>query len=207
MNALNRFLVVLIALFLMVAALTVIVLAWGFSDESINRLGDMVQYMHDHENDPTRLVITGVAGGIVLFALVLLVLELVRSVGKTVTIVGVEGSTAVLTTEAVVHRIEHIVLQNPGVDSVRARVKGRNNKVEVELQILVDFDTELDVVANQISQATTDAIVDKMKLALAKPPRLQLHYSVPRQAKEKKAPPPERQPSKKTAAPEDKIDS
>ncbi len=56
MNAANRLLIVLGSLVFILLVLAVIVLAWAATAESIDRMGDLVQYVDAHDNTTSKLV-------------------------------------------------------------------------------------------------------------------------------------------------------
>jgi hypothetical protein len=177
MNVVNRIIVVLGILVLILFAAMVIVLAWAYSGETISKLGDFVTYLNDRETNGTRVIITLIAGFVILVGLSFLVLELAPRKQGTVMVRDVETGSAVLSTNAVARRLEDVVTSLPEVVATRAKVASRNRAVDVDLQVMVDPECDLSGVASEVSQVVQDVITQQMRVALAGPPRLQLYYS------------------------------
>ena len=177
MNVANRVLVVVGILVLVGLALTAIVLAWAASGETIARLSDFVRYLGDHNNTLSKLVITLGSAVILLLALSLMILELAPRAERTVDVREVKAGTAALAIEAVARRIEQAVVEVAQVESAKAKVTARGKGVEIDLQLLVDPDSDLAAVADEVSQVTRDMLTQKMSVDLAKPPRVRFYYT------------------------------
>lgn len=177
MNVLNRLIVVLGVVVLILFALMVIVLAWAYSAETINKLGDFVTYLNDRDTNGTKIIITLGASFVVLVGLSFIVLELAPRSDKTVAVRDVETGTAVLSTTALGRRLEQIVMELPAVEAARAKVAGKKRGVDVDLQVMVDPESDLSAIASEVSRVTQEAVTQRMSVALASPPRLRLYYS------------------------------
>src|SRR4030042_451740 len=104
MNAANRLLIVLGSLVFIVLVVAVIVLAWAATAESIERMGDLVQYMDDHDNTTSKMVITLGGAILILVALIVILLELAPPAPATVAGGGVEAGRAVPSPDALAPR-------------------------------------------------------------------------------------------------------
>jgi len=177
MNVANRVLVVVGILVLVGLALTAIVLAWAASGETIARFSDFVRYLGDHNNTLAKLIVTLGSAVILLLALSLMILELAPRAERTVDVREVKAGTAVLAIEAVARRIEQAVVEVAQVESAKAKVTARGKGVDIDLQLLVDPDSDLAAVADEVSQVTRDTLTQKMSVDLAKPPRVRFYYT------------------------------
>ena len=177
MNVVNRLIVVLGVLVLIAFAAMLIVLAWAYSSETIQALRNFATYWGDRETDGTRVIITLVAGFVILVGLAFLLIELAPRTAKAVMVRDVETGAAVLSTAAVERRLEQIVLSLPEVEAVRAKVAGKKRAVEVDLQVMVDPEADLATTANDVARVTENAVTQQMSVALAGSPRLRLYYS------------------------------
>jgi hypothetical protein len=177
MNVLNRLLVVLGLLVIILFALMLIVLSWAYSADTIHKLGDFVTYLNDRETNGTKIIITLAASFTALLSLAFVMLELAPHADKTVLVRDVETGTAVLSTNALGRRLEQVIMSLPMVEAARAKVRSRRRAVEVDLQVMVDPETDLAATANEISRLTQEAVTQRMSVALAAPPRLRLYYS------------------------------
>ncbi|MGA2286315.1 MAG: alkaline shock response membrane anchor protein AmaP [Dehalococcoidia bacterium] len=177
MNLINRLIVVLGIVVLILFAVMLIVLAWAYSGESIHRLSLFVQYLTDHDTTLPKVIITLGGAFIILIAFSFLLLEIVPRADKTVLVRDVGMGTAVLSTAAVARRLEQIVADLPDVEAVRATVSRRKDAVEVNLQVMVHPESDLALVASEVSRTTQEGVTEQMSVALARPPRLRLYYS------------------------------
>jgi hypothetical protein len=177
MNLVNRLIVVLALVVLVLFALMVIVLAWAYDGETIHKLATFAQYLSDHDNDRTKALITLVAAFTALVGLAFLLLELAPRAGKTVIVRDVGLGTAVLSTTAIARRVEQIVAELPQVEAAKAKVSGKKKAVEVNLQVMVDPESDLSALASEISRTTQETVTEQMNVALARPPSLRLYYS------------------------------
>lgn len=199
MNAFNRLIVVLGSLALIVAVVAVIVLAWGFSGDAIDRMGDLVEYVDAHENNTARLVLT-LGGAIVgVIALIVLLLELSPGPSRMVEIGEVEGGKAFLSTEAIGRRLEQLTGSVGGVTSSRARVASQGKAVAVSLHLQVSPAYDVAAIADQASGLTREALA-AMKVRLARSPRIHITYIEPPEGLEIAPPPPAPQQETEIAA-------
>ncbi len=177
MNILNRVIVVLGIVVLILFAVMLIVLAWAYSGESIHRLSLFVQYLTDHDTTLPKVIITLGSAFVILIAFAALLIEIVPRADKTVLVRDVGAGTAVLSTAAVARRLEQLVGTLPEVEAVRASVSRRKDAVEVNLQVMVHPESDLAMVATEVSQTTQEGVTEQMSVALARPPKLRLYYS------------------------------
>jgi len=177
MNVVNRLIVVFGVVVLILFAAMVIVLAWAYSGETIQALRNFASYWGDRETNGTRVIITLVAGFVILVGLSFLVLELAPRMERTVLVRDVETGAAVLSTVAVGRRLEQIVSGLPEVEAVRAKVVSKKKAVEVSLQVMVDPEVDLSAIASQVARVTQEAVTERMSVALAGEPHLRLYYS------------------------------
>jgi hypothetical protein len=186
MNVVNRLIVVLGVVVLIAFAAMVIVLAWAYSGETIQALRNFATFWGDRETNGTRVIITLIAGFVILVGLAFLVLELAPRAEKAVVVRDVETGAAVLSTAAVARRLEQIVTSLPEVEAVRAKVVSRKKAVEVNLQVMVDPESDLSAIASEVARVTQEAVTQQMSVAMAGGPRLRLYYS----ARSTSVPPP-----------------
>src|SRR4030042_3373744 len=100
----NRLLIVLGFLVFILLVLAVIVLAWAATAESIDRMGDLVQYVDAHDNTTSKLVVTFGGAILILLALIVILLELAPPAPATVAVGGVEAGRAVPSPDALAPR-------------------------------------------------------------------------------------------------------
>ena len=179
MNAANRLLIVLGSLVFILLVLAVIVLAWAATAESIDRMGDLVQYVDAHDNTTSKLVVTFGGAILILLALIVILLELAPPAPATVAVGGIEAGRAVLSTDAIARRLEELLAEVDDVVSVRAKVVGKGKSVDVSLVLHVDPGADVAAVADEACRVVQDALAQQMKVAISRPPRVRLHYERP----------------------------
>jgi hypothetical protein len=194
MNAFNRLIIVLDSLILIGLIAAVIVLAWGYSGESIERMGDLVEYVSDHENNTSRLVITFGGAIIMVVSLIVILLELAPRPSRLIEIGDVEGGKAFLSTDAIASRLEQLMDSVEGVMGSRAKVAAHGKAVTTTLNLQVSPEEDIAAVADAASGLARDTLAQSMKVRLAEPPRIHITYvkapGLPAAARPPAAPPP-----------------
>jgi hypothetical protein len=178
MNVANRLVIVLAALLIMFAVAVVILFTWAAASESVNRLGDFVQFLHDHEEDNgSRVILT--LGGIVvaLLALVVVIAELTPPRAERVPVRDVRAGDALLSTDAIAQRLQQEVSFVPHVTQVKTTVAARGTGVEVDLELHVDPDTNLALTSEEACRVVENLLTNRLSVEMARPPRLNLRYS------------------------------
>jgi hypothetical protein len=202
MNLANRLIIVLGALLLIFAVAVVILFTWAAASESVERLSDFVQFLHDHEEDNgSRVILT--LGGIVvaLLALVVVIAELTPPRAERVPVRDVRAGDALLSTDAIAHRLQQEVSVVPHVTQAKATVAARGKGVEVDLELHVDPDTNLALTSEEACRAVENLLTNRLSVEMARPPRLNLRYSelrlagAPAGAPPSAPPPPVEEPS------------
>jgi hypothetical protein len=138
MKAANRLYIVLGDLVFSYLVLAVIVLAWAVPAESIERMGDLVQYVDAHNNTTSQLVITLGGAILILLALVVILLEVASPAAPAVPVRGVETGTAFLATDAIARRLEELMTGVADVVNARAKVVRRGKGIDANLTLYVD---------------------------------------------------------------------
>ena len=189
MDLANRFVVILLALLVVFAAALVVLLAWAAGPESVDRLGDFVQYLDEHAEDAGSKVILSMGGLVVaLLALIVVFVELAPPEAATVPVRDVQAGNAVLSTEAVARRVQEQVARVPHVTQSTATVAARGKGVEVSLELQVDPDTNLTDTSEAACQAVLEVVTSQLGVELAKLPQVKLHFAEARLAPEASPP-------------------
>ncbi len=189
MDLTNRVLIVSGALLWIFVISIIILLGWGAPDESIERLGDLAGYLDDHNNTAAKLIIT--FGGLILalLAVIVILYEVAppRSGGLKVTKVGT--GEARIGTDEVAHQLEQELRTMSQMSDVDVTVLGRGQKAEVNLDLHVGAGADLAATAEEACRRASQLIEERMGVALARPPRAQLHYRELRVAQPAQGPP------------------
>jgi len=178
MNLANRLIIVLGALLVMFAVAVVILFTWAAAAESVERLANFVQFLHDHEEDDgSRIILT--LGGIVvaLLALAVVIAELTPPRAERVPVRDVRAGDALLSTGAIAQRLQQEVSVVPHVTQTKATVTARGKGVEVDLELHVDPDTNLALTSEEACKAVENLLTNRLSVEMARPPRLNIRYS------------------------------
>jgi flagellar basal body-associated protein FliL len=178
MNLANRLIIVLGALLVIFAVAVVILFTWAAASESVERLGDFVQFLNDHEEDNgSRIILT--LGGIVvaLLALVVVIAELTPPRAERVPVRDVRAGDALLSTDAIAQRLQQEVSVVPHVTQTKTTVTARGKGVEVDLELHVDPDTNLALTSEEACRAVENLLTNRLSVEMARPPRLNIRYS------------------------------
>jgi len=178
MNLANRLIIVLGALLVMFAAAVVILFTWAAASESVERLGDFVQFLRDHEEDNGSRIILTLGGAVVaLLALAVVIAELTPPRAERVPVRDVRAGDALLSTGAIAQRLQQEVSVVPHVTQTKATVTARGKGVEVDLELHVDPDTNLALTSEEACRAVDNLLTNRLSVEMARPPRLNLRYS------------------------------
>jgi hypothetical protein len=176
MDTANRLGIVIAALLLIFVMAVIILLTWLAAPETVDRLGDFVQYLDNHTETGAKLLLTLGLLVLVLLALTLIIAELAPAQAARVQILDVRGGTAVLSTDDIAQRVKEEVEVLPHVLQAKATVQARGKGVEVEMELHVDPESNLADTSDQACRVVQTMLSDKMSVALQRPPRVQVRY-------------------------------
>src|ERR1700694_3034424 len=125
MDETNRIAAIVFALLLMFLALIVILLAWGSPDESIKRLADLANYLHNHNTNATKLLITFGALIFVLLGLTVIIFELMPPQTSSVKVTKAGAGEVRIASDEITRRLEDELRAVPRLRNVEARVSSR----------------------------------------------------------------------------------
>jgi len=176
MDVTNRAIIVGGALIGVFLVLLVILLAWGAPDESIQRLGDLANYLEKHNSTGTKLVIT--LGGLILALLagLLIIFELAPPETDSVRVRTSGAGDAGIGTDEVVQRLEDELRPLPSLSGVQANVAARGRKAEVKLDLFVGVQADLAATTEEALRRTRELVEGRMGIELEKAPQVEIHY-------------------------------
>ncbi|MEX2158785.1 MAG: hypothetical protein WEB04_05210 [Dehalococcoidia bacterium] len=176
MDVTNRAIIVGGALIGVFLVLLVILLAWGAPDESIQRLGDLANYLEKHNSTGTKLVIT--LGGLILVLLagLLIIFELAPPETGSVHVRTSGAGDAGIGIDEVVQRLEDELRPLPSLSGVQANVAARGRKAEVKLDLFVGVQADLAATTEEALRRTRELVEGRMGIELEKAPQVEIHY-------------------------------
>jgi hypothetical protein len=176
MDVTNRVIIVAGALVWIFFVLVVILLAWGAPENSIDRLGDFVEYLDDHTDDLSRTILTLGGAILMLVAVILVIAEITPPATPAVKVQQVKAGSAVISTQEIESRVQQEIEAVPHVTRAAVKVLGRGRGVELDLDLHVDPEANLSETAEEACQRARELAEAKMGIALLQPPRAHLHY-------------------------------
>ncbi|MGB6838362.1 MAG: alkaline shock response membrane anchor protein AmaP [Dehalococcoidia bacterium] len=176
MDVTNRVIIVAGAFVWVFFILVVVLLAWGAPENSIDALKDFVEYLDDHTDNLSRIILT--LGGVILMlvAVVLIIAEVTPPATAAVKVQQVKAGSAVISTQEIEHRVQQEVASVPHVSEAAVKVLGRGRGVELELDLHVDPQANLSETAEETCRRARELAEGKMGIALLQPPRAHLRY-------------------------------
>ena len=189
MDAFNRGIIVALAAIWVILMAVVILVTWAADTETIDRLGDLVRYLDEHTDNPSKLILTLGASALVVLCLIVIVAELAPAgPSADIRLEGVTGANAILSTEDITQRIEQEVTALPQVKESKASVTARDRGLAVALNLVLGPDANVPEATEQACRVTQETIEQKIGVALVGLPTVQITFSPP---EDKPAPTPE----------------
>ena len=184
MNETNRAAIVLFAAFGIVLMAVVIFLTWTAGAGSVDRLGDLAEYLAKHEpENASRLIVTLGALVLIVLALLLIVVELAPEEETREIRVEQAGATTIVPAEPLRLRLEEALMAMPNVSAARAHVYSRDNGIGMKLDLTVTPETNLALVTQEASRVVIETLQADLGLPVAAPPTVRILFG-PRQVGE-----------------------
>jgi hypothetical protein len=175
-DRLNRFVIVVLALAGIFAALVVALLAWGAPDESIVRVADLARWLDRHNSTESRTIVALSSAVVALLLLTAIVVEFTPAPARKMRLRNVRAGEAVITTHEIAVRINAQVAAAPHVAACDAFVAAHRGRVEVTLDLHVEPGADLALTADDACGRTRALLESELGVELAAPPRARLHY-------------------------------
>jgi hypothetical protein len=189
MDAFNRGLIVLLAAIWVTLMAVVILVTWAADAETIGRLSDLVRYLDEHTDTPSKLILTLGAASLIVLCLIVIVAELSPPApGADIRLEGITGATTILSADAINQRIEQELTALPQVKESKVSVTARDKGLAVALNLVLGPDANVPEATEQACRLTQETIEQRIGVALVGLPTVQVAFSSP---EEKPAPAPE----------------
>jgi len=180
MNETNRAAIILFAAFWIVLMAVVIFLTWTAGAGSVDRLGDLAEYLAKHEpENASRLIVTLGALVLIVLALLLIVVELAPEEEAREIRVEQAGATTIVPAEPLRLRLEEALAAVPNVSAARAHVYSRDKGIGMKLDLTVTPDTNLAMVTQEASRVVIATLQADLGLPVAAPPTVRILFGPP----------------------------
>jgi len=177
MNETNRAAIILFAALWIVLMAIVIFLTWTAGAGSVDRLGDLSEYLAAHEDETaSRLIVTLAALVLVVLALLLIVLELAPEEETREIRVEQAGATTIVPAEPLRLRLEEALTAISNVSAAKARVYSHDQGIGMKLDLTVTPDTNLAAVTQEASRVVRETLQADLGLPVSAPPTVRILF-------------------------------
>lgn len=176
MNAINRGAIIVLAAVAIILMAVVVFLAWAADTETVGRLDDLVQYLGDHTDDASKLILTLGALTLVVLAVLVVIVELAPEQEAAELRVEQAGATTIVSSEALRQRLEEALLTLPAITAAKVSVASRNNAIATSLDLTVAPDANVATATQDASRMVTQTVQDELGLPVADTPRFRVTF-------------------------------
>jgi hypothetical protein len=181
MNETNRTAIILLAALWIVAMAVLIFITWTAHEQTVDRLGDMVEYLESHREEAgSRLVMTLGALVLIVLSLLVIVMELAPDEEEREVRVEQAGATTIIPAEPLRMRLEEALTSMDQVSSARARVFSREKGVGLKLDLTVTPDANVAVVTQEASRVVVETLQADLGLPVSGPPSVRIAFGPPK---------------------------
>ena len=183
MNDANRSIIILLAALWIILMGVVVFAAWAADKEAVDRLGDLVQYLDDHRDNPSRLILTLGALVLAVLALLVIIVELAPA-GEAQQELRVEqaGATTIVPAQALRLRLEEALVALPQVTAARARVFSRRKGLAASVELTITPDANVGAVIQEASRVVADTLQTDLGLPVTGLPSVRIVFGGPKPA-------------------------
>jgi len=177
MNEINRGAIIVLAALVIIAMAVVIFIAWAAPDETIARLRDFAQYLGDHNDNPSKLILTLAALTLIVLAGLAIVVEVAPQERAGELRLEQAGATTIVSSEGLRQRLEGALLALPASTAAKVEVASRSNGVATSLDLTLAPGSNVAHASQEATRVVTQALQDEMGLPVAEPPRIRVVVS------------------------------
>jgi len=175
-NNANRTLIVLVAAAIIVLMALLIFVTWRASADIIDNIGDLSEYLADHNDDAGKLIITLCALIVMVLALLVIVVELAPEDEEKELRVKQAGATTIVPAAALRQRIEEALRGLPDVTAAKAKVSSRDKGIASEVDLTVVPGANISAVTSDSIRVVNDTIESDLGLPVAGAPTVRVGF-------------------------------
>lgn len=176
MNETNRTAIVLLAAAVIVLMAVVVFLAWTEASGTVARLQDFVQFLDDHRDNASRLILTLGALVVIVLALLIIIFELAPEEETRDLRLAQAGTTTIVPALALQQRLEEALLALPMITAARARVSGGDKGIATNLDLTIAPDANVAAAAQEAARVVVDTLQTDLGLPVAAPPTVRIAF-------------------------------
>jgi hypothetical protein len=148
----------------------------------VGELEDFVQYLDDHRDDASRLIVTLAALVLIVLALLLIIVELAPEEETRELRVEQAGATTIVPAEPLRLRLEEALTGIAQVTAAKARVFSHDKGIGMKLHLTVTPDTNIALVTQDASRVVVETLQADLGLPISAPPEVHIIFGPPRTA-------------------------
>jgi hypothetical protein len=158
----------------------VIFLAWSDAELAVDGLGDFVEYLDDHRDTASKLILT--LGALVLMVLALLVVIVELAPEEETREIRVEqaGATTIVPAEPLRERLEEALTAMTQVTAARARVFSQNKGIGMKLDLTITPGANIALVTQEASRVVVETLQADLGLPVAASPSVRIVFGPPK---------------------------
>ena len=176
MNETNRTAIVLLAAIWIALMAIVVFVTWAADTETVERLGDFVQYLDDHRDNASRLILTLGALVLVVLALLVIVVEIAPEEETREIKVEQAGATTIVPAEPLRLRLEEALTALPAITAAKAQVFSHDKGIGMNLDLTVTPSTNVAVVTQEASRVVVETLQADLGLPVSAPPTVRIAF-------------------------------
>ena len=176
MNETNRTAIVLLAALWIVLMAVAIFLAWSDAKLAVDNLGDFIEYLDDHRDTASKLILTLGALVLIVLALLVIIVELAPEEETREIRVEQAGATTIVPAEPLRERLEEALTALPQVSAARARVFSQNKGVGMKLDLTITPNANIAQVTQEASRVVVETLQSDLGLPVAAPPSVRIVF-------------------------------
>jgi hypothetical protein len=188
-NEANRLLITFFAAAVIVLMAVVIFFTWTADTDVIDRVGDLEEYLAEHNDDAGKLIVTLAALVVVVLAFLLIILELAPEDEERELRVKQAGAVTIVPASALRQRLEEALIARPEITAARARVSTGDKGIATALNLTVDPRANIAAVSQEAVRVAVDTIQNDLGLPVQGVPTVRVALADGKDGKTKRVEP------------------
>jgi len=175
-NEANRLLITLTAAAVIVLMAVVIFLTWSADADVIDRIGDLSEYLDEHNDSAGKLIVTLAALVLMVLSLLLIIVQLAPEDEERELRVKQAGAVTIVPAMALRRRLEETLVSHPEITTARARVSTGDKGIATTLNITVVPTANVAAVSREAVRIAVDTIQTDLGLPVQGVPTVRVTF-------------------------------
>jgi hypothetical protein len=176
-NEANRLLIVFVSAAIIVVMAVVIFLTWTADTDVIDNIGDLSEYLAEHNDDAGKLIVTLAALVVVVLAFLMIIVELAPEDEEKELRVKQAGAVTIVPAAALRQRLEEALLSRPEITAAKARVSTGDKGITTALNLTVAQNANIAAVSQEAVRVSVDTIQNDLGLPVDGVPSVRVTFA------------------------------